>query len=343
MLTKKIRLCNLFIVLFCVCMVFTGCENTKETIDTGEEAKCKVGIAWRADTDSEFYTNIFRTVEEAGGEPILLNQVNTESIPYKDGLVSAECITENDYLDTQYAEILKKEGYSKSNVESVVADVDAIIFTGGEDISPTLCSRVQEWHGIESEKDYNATRDVSDYILMSYCIDNDIPVMGFCRGMQMLAVVSGGTIMQDIPTYFSDMNLEYNYEHRREKATPDEYRDYTPHSVVLNDKSSLLYQIYGKDTINGVPSWHHQAVESVDGTNLKVTATTNVSGIDMIEAIERTDKSFIIGLQFHPEAAVIKNIDNAENADQFMDKDTAAAIFKYCIEYVTNNESELAA
>lgn len=340
---KKIRLLNLCIALFCLSFVFAGCENSKEATGSSAEPKCRVGIAWRADTDSEFYTNIVRTVEEAGGEPILLDQVNTTSIPYKDGFVSSECISEHDYLDNKYAEILKNEKYNNSNAESVVADVDAVIFTGGEDISPTLYKQAEEWHGIESEKDYNATRDVSDYILMSYCIDNDIPVMGFCRGMQMLAVVSGGTMIQDIPTYFSDMNLEYNYEHRREKTTPDEYRDYTPHSIVLNDKNSLLYQIYGKDKIDGVPSWHHQAVKSVEGTNLKVTAITNVSGIDMIEAIERTDKTFMVGLQFHPEAAVVKNIDKAENADKFMDKASALEIFKCFMTYAQNNESESAA
>lgn len=321
-------------MLFCLSFMFTGCGNDETT--TADSAKCRVGIAWRADTDSEFYTNAFRTVKEAGGEPILLEQVNTKSIPYNNGLVSSECITENDYLNNKYADILKNEGYNNSNAEAVVAGVDAVIFTGGEDISPTLCRQVENWHGIESEKDYNATRDVSDYILMSYCIDNDIPVLGLCRGMQMLAVVSGGTMIQDIPTYYADLNLEYNYEHRREKASPDEYRDYVPHNVALNDKRSLLYNIVGEDKIDNVPSWHHQAVKSVEGTSLKATATTNVSGLDIIEAIERTDKHFILGLQFHPEAAVVKNIDKANNAYKFMDKDLALEIFKYFMECAQN-------
>lgn len=321
-------------MLFCLSLTFTGCENDKMT--TADSAKCRVGIAWRADTDSEFYTNVFRTVKEAGGEPILLEQVNTKSIPYNDGLVSSECITENDYLNNKYADILKNEGYNNSNAEAVVANVDAVIFTGGEDISPTLCRQAEKWHGIKSEKDYNATRDVSDYILMFYCIDNDIPVLGLCRGMQMLAVVSGGTMIQDIPTYYADLNLEYNYEHRREKTSPDEYRDYVPHNVVLNDKNSLLYNIVGEDKIDNVPSWHHQAVKSVEGTSLKATATANVSGVDIIEAIERTDKYFILGLQFHPEAAVVKNIDKADNADMFMDKDLALEIFKYFMDFAQN-------
>lgn len=330
----KLKKIVLFFMLFCLSFMFTGCGNDETT--TADSSKCRVGIAWRADTDSEFYTNAFRTVEEVGGEPILLNQVNTKSIPYNNGLVSSECVTENDYLDNKYADILKNEGYNNSNAEAVVAGVDAVIFTGGEDISPTLCRQAEKWHGIESEKDYNATRDVSDYILMSYCIDNDIPVLGLCRGMQMLAVVSGGTMIQDIPTYYADLNLEYNYEHRREKESPDEYRDYVPHNVALNDKSSLLYNIVGEYKIDNVPSWHHQAVKSVEGTSLKATASANVLGLDIIEAIERTDKHFILGLQFHPEAAVVKNIDKADNAGSFMDKDLALEIFKYFMECAQN-------
>ncbi len=52
----------------------------------------------------------------------------------------------------------------------------------------------------------------------------------------------------------------------------------------------------------------------------------------MIEAVERSDKTFAVGLQFHPEAAVVKNLDNAENKGDYMDIDTALSIFKYIIQ-----------
>ena len=52
----------------------------------------------------------------------------------------------------------------------------------------------------------------------------------------------------------------------------------------------------------------------------------------MIEAVERTDKTFAVGLQFHPEAALVKDLDGVENKDDYMDYDTALSIFRYLVE-----------
>ena len=64
------------------------------------------------------------------------------------------------------------------------------------------------------------------------------------------------------------------------------------------------------DVIRNVPSWHHQAVKSTEGTRLAVTGVTETSGVDMIEAVERPDKDFVLGVQFHPEIAVVRNLDD---------------------------------
>jgi putative glutamine amidotransferase len=212
----------------------------------------------------------------------------------------------------------------------VLKDVDGVVFTGGEDISPTLLAEPQDWHHIEAEIDYNAARDVSDFLTMAYCLDHGIPLIGFCRGAQLLGVVSGATIIQDIPTWFAAQGLPYHYEHRREKAEGETYRDYTPHNVTLTD-GSLLARYFGTTTLTGCPSWHHQALLSTEGTPLRITATTAVSGIDMIEGIERTDKECAIGIQFHPEAAIVKHIgmgQNNANASLFMTYDAAMPIFR---------------
>lgn len=125
---------------------------------------------------------------------------------------------------------------------------------------------------------------------MAYCLDHDIPILGFCRGSQMLGVVSGATMIQDLPVWFASQNLDYNYEHRREKSEGETYRDYTPHDVKLAGDSHLA-KMFGTTTLTAVPSWHHQAILSVDGTPLSVTATTSVSGIETIEGIERKNKA----------------------------------------------------
>jgi len=69
----------------------------------------------------------------------------------------------------------------------------------------------------------------------------------------------------------------------------------------------------------------------VEGTSLKVTAITKTSGIDIIEAVERTDKPFFIGLQYHLEVAVAKHANGAADASRFMDYDSALCYFRALI------------
>ncbi|MBQ1645472.1 MAG: gamma-glutamyl-gamma-aminobutyrate hydrolase family protein [Prevotella sp.] len=80
-----------------------------------------------------------------------------------------------------------------------------------------------------------------DYLTMAYCLDHDIPILGFCRGSQMLCVVSVATMIQDFPVWFASHNLDYNYEHRREISEGETYFDYTPHDVnIASDSHSQI-------------------------------------------------------------------------------------------------------
>ena len=290
-----------------------------------------VGIAWRADTDSEFFTNICRAIEAAGGTWVMLDQVRSADLNYDENGRLTDGVTDIGMLDAASAKYVRCNTWYGSKAQEAVQGVSIVLFTGGEDISPTLYYTPEEWHGIEAEIDYNAERDVSDYLTMSCCLDLDIPVMGFCRGMQMLSVISGAEVIQDVPTYFSGLSLDYHYEHRNEKTAPDAYRDYAAHEVQVA-ADSLLCSIVGTDCLTGCPSWHHQAVKNVDNTRLAVTGYTDTNGIKMIEAVERTDKTFAVGLQFHPEAALVKNLDGASNRDAFMSYDTALSIFRWIVQ-----------
>ncbi|MCI1735594.1 MAG: gamma-glutamyl-gamma-aminobutyrate hydrolase family protein [Bacilli bacterium] len=236
------------------------------------------------------------------------------------------CVDENGILKQEYATLVRTHAEKDSNIESVMKNITGVIFNGEEDISPTLYKTPELGHGIVVEKDYNATRNISDYLTMSYCLTKNIKVMGFCRGMQMRGVYSGASVMQDIPTYFQAHGLTCQNEHRNVKVG-DAYRDYSQHSVTVVP-SSHLSSITGKATLEGCPSWHHQALLSVDNTALKVTGTTLTDTLPMIEAIERTDKTYAIGLQFHPEAALVKNLENAANKTDYMSADTALSFFK---------------
>lgn len=302
------------------------------------EKNIKIGIAWRAELEKESY-QIFKTVvEEAGGEPIFLKQVVDYDLQYVDEKISSVGLDANDFLSEENANIVKNNTYHNSNVCEVLEGIDAVIFTGGEDFSPTLVKNTPKWHGIAEEKNYNATRDVNDYLLWSYCIDNDIPAIGICRGMQMLGVVSGAEMIQDIPTFYKENGFIYHDEHRNNISIPEEQRDYVPHDVNITDRDSLIYEAFKADIIEKVPSWHHQAVKNVKGTELKVSASTFASGCEIIEAIERIDKTLILGVQFHPETAILKITKQEENAGIFMDKEHALKLFTWFAEKVKEIE-----
>ena len=148
----------------------------------------------------------------------------------------------------------------------------------------------------------------------------------------MLAVVSGAPLIQDLGTFYESQGVDYNNLHRTVRDA-DGKRHYTPHDVQVTDHSSLLYSIVLSDEIKNVPSWHHQVVGSVDGTNLKITAITPTQGYNVIEAIERKDKAFALGVQFHPEEAVRQHIYDVPTANQFMQLYEGVSYFRALINH----------
>ena len=321
-MTNKFESSRLYLLLLVlVSLCFTSCSDSDN--NTSVDNPVTIGISWRSDLDSEFYTNVVTAIKECGATPVLLPQVVCNDIAYQGNQVAAECIDAPGHITLAAASTLR-ESVANSNASDAVKAVDAVIFTGGEDVSPTLLANPEPWHGIEAERDYNATRDVNDYTLMDYCLKHDISILGFCRGMQMLGIISGATVIQDIPTFFAQRGEPYDYIHRNEKESSDSYRDYSPHDVTIV-KGSKLYDMAGEQ-LHNVPSWHHQSLLSVEGTPLMMSGYTEVNGMKMIEAIERKDKTLAIGLQFHPEAAIVKHLTGAANKDSFMSMEEAKGL-----------------
>ncbi len=286
------------------------------------QAKKKIYIAWSDRQTSYSFISTLKTVEAIGCAPIVLDMVKSSDVQYGEGGDLLNAVDEHGILLSEYAEKVKANSWKHSNVADIAKDVDCVIFPGGSDICPTLYSEPQPWHGIESETDYSAVRDVSDYILMSYCLKMNIPMFAICRGMQMLSVVSGATLTQDIPTFFEQMGASDQETHRDK-----EKKVFASHDVDISDTSSLLYRITKTEKLLKVPSWHHQGVLSVSNTLLTATAETVTSGIKIIEAVERNDLTFCLGVQFHPEVAVRKWVDKESDADSYMDYDSAASFF----------------
>ncbi len=283
--------------------------------------------AWTDEPEAYSIRCMNMMADETQEDYVTLDMVRSYDLEYDEEGMLIDAKEPQGYLTSEAAKLVKINSWLNSNAEEMMEGIDCIIFPGGKDISPTLRYEEQPWNGIEEEADFSAERDVSDYLLMSYCIDHDIPMLAICRGMQMLSVISGAKIIEDLPVWFEEQGVEYHDEHR-----DPEKKDLVPHSVNILAEDSLLYEIVGQKTLAGCPSWHHQAVGDVSGTRLTVVAETMTDGLPVIEGVERQDRTFCMGLQFHPEVAVGKALNQEANAGDFLDYETAMSFFEALIE-----------
>ena len=163
--------------------------------------------------------------------------------------------------------------------------VDGLILTGGADIDPARFGD-EEIH--PKTYDILPDRDEAEIELTRGALSRDMPILGICRGVQVLNVAMGGTLYQDVPDQFSA-----DIEHRQhEESIP---ADEPGHSVNVT-AGSLLERTYGESPI-GVNSFHHQAVKAV----APGLVASGASEDGLIEAIESPEHAFVLGVQWHPE------------------------------------------
>ena len=155
-----------------------------------------------------------------------------------------------------------------------------LLLTGGRDIDPIHYG--EEEH---ETTDIDLERDELELPLCKRAMEENLPVFGICRGIQIMNVAIGSSLYQDIPSQFTD-----HLTHKILVNTNDSWHD------IQIQRSSLLNQITG-ETIAEVNSRHHQSLKVI-GEGFTVTAQSK-DGI--IEAIEDTSKRFMLGVQYHPE------------------------------------------
>jgi putative glutamine amidotransferase len=161
--------------------------------------------------------------------------------------------------------------------------VDGVMLSGGYDMDPAF-------YGAEPDPETNTVnplRDAFEIALTRRAVERDMPVLGICRGIQVLNVAFGGTLHQHLP------NLVGHEDHRR---VPGSF-DGADHDVRLVP-DSLAARAAG-ELVHATKSHHHQGVAEL-GEGLVVTGTAMLD--DLVEAIELPERRFVLGVQWHPEA-----------------------------------------
>jgi putative glutamine amidotransferase len=174
-----------------------------------------------------------------------------------------------------------------ADVTALYHQAEGVLCVGGGDISPALYNKQKHPKTQVSEP----KRDILELGIIRRAIRDKKPFLGICRGMQSLAVATGGTLHQHIPD-----ELDKNIHAFREPMIYEEITKNSFHNITL-DKKSHIHRIVGKKSIL-VNSGHHQSV-AVCGQNVQAVA---MSKDGIVEIIEHRDPSyFCIGIQSHPE------------------------------------------
>ncbi len=212
-----------------------------------------------------------RSIERAGGIPVPISILNEEFIP---GLLKT---------------------------------IKGLVLSGGGDVDPLYYGE----EPLSGQGEISPLRDRIEIELTRAALEKNLPVLGICRGAQVLNIAAGGSIYQDI-----SLKKGLILEHMQKAPRHHLFHDIN----ILED--TLLYRILrGRKTIR-VNSFHHQAVKKL-GNGFRVNA---VASDDVVEGLESVVHSFALGIQWHPEALAVKEIPGGQEIfDAFLQ---AVSLFK---------------
>lgn len=182
-------------------------------------------------------------------------------------------------------------GISPRHLEERISKCAGILLRGGGDMDPTRYGVIPS--RLTNLKEVNPERDALEISLVLRAIESRKPLLGICRGIQVMNVALGGSLYQDIQ---AELKGSFNHDHHFEKDGSKKPRDFFAHSVTLAPES-LLSNAIGKTSLK-VNSLHHQGLKDVS-PRFNVTGTVPEDGL--VEAIELKDHPFFVGVQWHPE------------------------------------------
>lgn len=208
------------------------------------------------------------------------------------GITAAHCTEElKTFPRHYYVESIRKAGgipfilppvRTPEEANEVLPLIHGLLLTGGGDISPTYL-REDPRRGIGG---CFPERDFSEILLTQLALQQNLPLLGICRGIQVLAVAAGGKIYQDIPS-------QYPNAMQHVQTAP---RQYAWHDVNIVEES-VLFRLLNKTKI-GVNSLHHQAVSEIPQGFIHCALASD----EIIEGIEKSGAKFCLGVQWHPES-----------------------------------------
>lgn len=158
---------------------------------------------------------------------------------------------------------------------------DGFLFTGGQDVAPQLYGEAMK----PTCGELCPARDTLEQELLNRALEQDKPILGICRGLQILNVTLGGTLYQDLPT-------EHPSEIEHSMKPP---YDQAAHTVRILPDTPLAALLQKQEL--GVNSCHHQAIRSLAPSLVEMARSTD----DLIEAVYLPGKTFVWGVQWHPE------------------------------------------
>ena len=174
-----------------------------------------------------------------------------------------------------------------TNKEVIISQaqlIDGLILSGGHDINPYN-------YGQEPSQKIGEIfpeRDIYEMILLEESKKRDIPILGICRGFQLINVAAGGTLYQDLSLIPGNI-LKHNQVSNPTLKT---------HKIEIK-KNSFISSIFGKETM--VNSFHHQAIDKVANDFIVVARASD----GVVEAIEHKTYKFLVAVQWHPEMLAV--------------------------------------
>jgi putative glutamine amidotransferase len=219
-----------------------------------------------------------------GGAVLDLGGVWSKTLHYLEQSV-AHWVMSRDVLALMIPAVDRESLVKRSDISlhAYAHSLDGLVLQGGNDIAPESYGEsplAPEWAG-------DRVRDRYEIELLNAFVEAGKPVIGICRGCQLINVAFGGTLYQDIQTQVGGSLL-----HRCDKRYEDNF-----HALRLVE-GGLLSRLYPREPISRINTIHHQAVKAL-GRDLVIEAVSEPDGI--VEAVRWDGPSYVAGVQWHPE------------------------------------------